>query len=531
MAKALVRISLATKIRVLFAAAVLVILAAALGVPWYFAERLMDEAAERSAAQLAGLHLHEWVELHQRKPRPDSAIARFFSAEEGGRRGPSFVPLIPGARKTPPDAVCDRAVRAFRKEPEREMTLIAGEDEEGRSVFRCFRAVRATRTCRDCHDGVHAPAFQADQLVGVIDISMPQAQGALIWWTRGVFLLAGLLAALLAFVAFYVITKQIVLRPLRRLRDLSDRVAGGDLSARSDVATGDEFERLGRSFNEMLQAVHHQQEQLAKANQALDLRLSELAEANVALYEANRVKNEFLANVSHELRTPLNSIIGFAELLSETGDEKHRRQATHILTSARMLLDIINDLLEMARIEAGRAQVNIGRVSVADLCETLAQLVRPLADKKGLRLEVNLAEDLPLVTTDVRKLQQVLYNLLSNAIKFTPPEGRVALSARGLAAADSPLKRESVTLAVADTGPGIAAADQNRIFEKFHRLDDPMTGEHGGSGLGLAISKELTNLLGGRLVLDSEPGHGATFTVVLPVDRPGPEQAPARNAP
>lgn len=520
MARMFVRISLATKFRVLFAAALLAIIAVALGVPLYFTERLMDEAAEQSAAQLGRLYLREWVDRHQRKPRPESDIARYFTAGDERRRGPSFLSLIPAAARDALDAPARRALRGFRNDPKRKLALIPAENEEGRQVYRCFRAVRAGRSCRNCHDGAHAPAFQPDQLVGVIDLTMPPAHGSLLWWTRSVFILGGLLAALLAFVTFYVITKQTVLRPVRALRDLSDQVTEGDLSARSDIVTGDEFERLGRSFNEMLDAIQYQQDQLRQANRALDLRLGELAEANVALYETNRIKNEFLANVSHELRTPLNSIIGFAELLAETGDERRRRHAGHILTSARMLLGIINDLLEVAKLEAGRSEIRTEKVSMTDLCETLAQLVRPMADKKHLRLEVNLEESLPVVRTDVRKVQQILYNLLSNAIKFTPADGSVTLSARPLPAGGSPLQRASVALAVADTGPGIPAADQGRIFEKFSRLDDAMTRQHGGAGLGLAISKDLTNLLGGRLALESEPGHGATFTVVLPVDPP-----------
>jgi signal transduction histidine kinase len=253
-----------------------------------------------------------------------------------------------------------------------------------------------------------------------------------------------------------------------------------------------------------------------------------MSEANVSLYEANRIKNEFLANVSHELRTPLNSIIGFAELLADTEDERRRRHAGHILTSARMLLGIINDLLDLARIEAGKAEVRIQKVPITDLCETLAQLVRPLADKKHLQLQVELAEGLPVIQTDPGKLQQILYNLLSNAIKFTPPEGQVRLRARPVATDESPFQHDAVAVAVADTGPGISAADQQQVFEKFHRLDSAITREHGGAGLGLAISKELTALLGGRLTIDSAPGHGATFTVLLPT-RP-PEQVEAQAA-
>ncbi len=517
-----VRISLGTKLRVLFAAAVAVIIFAALAVPWYFTERLVENAAENTAAQVARLALAEWAEQHQQKPRPDSALARQFTSAGGGRRGPIFVPLT--TKDMPTDNSLRQAVKSFRGDKKQLMAMESFETKEGLRLYRYFRAVRADNSCRHCHDGAHASSFQPNQLVGVIDMTMPPSTSSLIWWTRGVFLFGGILAAFLAFVVFYVITKQTVLGPIRRLRQLSDKVAEGDLGSRSHIATGDEFERLGKSFNEMLDAIQRQQDQLRQANRALDLRLGELAETNVSLFEANRIKNEFLANVSHELRTPLNSIMGFAELLSETDDERRKRHATNILTSARLLLGIINDLLEVARIEAGKIEVRNEKTSISDVCETLAQLVRPLADKKDLALSVLLQPEMPMMTTDGRKVQQILYNLLSNAIKFTPPSGQVTLSARVAAAEQSPLGKESVLLAVADTGPGIAAADQERIFQKFSRLDSPLTREHSGTGLGLSISRDLTNLLGGKLTLESEPGKGATFSVWLPTEPP--EQTP-----
>jgi signal transduction histidine kinase len=515
MAKAL-RITLATKLRVLYAGAVLAIIGAALAVPWYFTERLVEQSAERSAGQIARLALYEWIDRHPSRPRPESAIARYYTADEASRRGPLFVPLPPGTEDALEEPV-RQAAKSFRDAADQRLALTATENAEGKRMYRIFRAVRAGNNCRRCHDGVAAAAYQPEQLVGMIDITMPAGSSTLVWWTRGVFLLGGILAAVLAFIVFYVITTRTILGPIRRLRDLSDKVAEGDLAQRSDIATGDEFERLARSFNEMLNALQNQQDQLRQANRALDLRLGELSEANTALYEANRIKVEFLANVSHELRTPLNSIIGFAELLGETEDERRKRHATNILTSAKMLLGIINDLLEVAKLEAGKAQVRLEKVSVTDLCETLAQLVRPMADKKQLQLNLDLPADLPVVVTDGRKLQQIVYNLLSNAIKFTPPGGQVALSGRRVVPPESPLGKEGVAVTVADTGPGIPLADQERIFEKFSRLDSTITREHGGTGLGLAISRELTNLLGGKLTLASEPGHGAAFTLILPM--------------
>ncbi len=525
MAKTFVRISLATKFRVLFAAAVLAIIGAAVGVPWYFAERLVDEASRQSADQITQLGLAEWEDRHQDKPGPGSPVAKYFTSAGSGRRGPSFVVLAPTAKPPALDSTALEAVAALEADPSREMIVLSAEDEKAQRVIRCFRAARARAGCRRCHPGMAETSFRPGQLVGLVDITLPAARGSPIWWTRGMFVLGGLLAALLAFVLLFVITKQIILTPVRKLGELADKVADGDLTRRADVATGDEFERLGRQFNEMLEAISTQQDQLRQANRALDLRLGDLAEANVALYEANRIKNEFLANIGHELRTPLNSIIGFAELLADTADERRRRHAGHILTSARMLLGIINDLLEVAKIEAGKAEVRMEKVSITDLCETLFQLVRPLADKKHLQMALHTGEDVPLVRTDSGKMQQILYNLLSNAIKFTPPEGQVTLSARWFPAGESPMQRDAVAVAVADTGPGISAADQHRIFEKFQRLGGTMTREHDGAGLGLAISRELTVLLGGRLTLDSAPGHGAIFTVLLPVAGAGEPDA------
>ena len=531
MARTFVRISLATKFRVLFASAVVVIIATALAVPWWVTERLVDDAAAGEARQIASLGLAEWVQRHPDPAAERGELARYFTEQAQGRRGPNFVALVPSQTQPAMDSAARRALTTFRHDGDRKLVLISEREQEGERVYRCFRAVRATAQCRRCHHGgdPDAKAFQPDQLVGMIDVSFPPAPGALVWWTRGIFAVGGVMAALLAFAILYSIARRTILVPLGSLHELAEGVAEGDLTQRSSLTTGDEFEQLGQRFNEMLEAIQTQQGQLRQANRALDLRLSEMAESNVSLYEANRIKNEFLANVSHELRTPLNSIIGFAELLAESDDEKRRRHATHILTSARMLLRIINDLLDLAKIEAGKTDLRLERVSVRDLCETLGQLVHPMADKKRLALEVETSPELPILRTDPGKVQQVLYNLLSNAIKFTPPGGSVKLSAAGVEPGDAPIAGGGVAVAVADTGPGIPVADQQLIFEKFRRLDDSITRAHGGAGLGLGIARELANLLGGKLTLESEPGHGATFTLLLPLNPP--EAAPPEQPP
>ena len=263
---------------------------------------------------------------------------------------------------------------------------------------------------------------------GQVDLTLPESTAStpMLWWTRGAFIVGGALAALLAFILFAIITQRLVLRPVRQLRQVADKVTEGDMGVRSKIKTGDELQRLGESFNEMLEAIDEQHQKLQNANRALDLRLSELAEANVTLFQANKVKNEFLANVSHELRTPLNSIIGFADLLAENQDQRIGRYGGNISSAAKNLLSMINDLLDIAKIEAGKTDVRMDKVSVTDICNSLMGLMQPLAEKKQLALKWQVDPDLPIVVTDATKLQQILYNLLSNAVKFTPAGGEIA---------------------------------------------------------------------------------------------------------
>ncbi|MCD6304591.1 MAG: HAMP domain-containing protein [Planctomycetes bacterium] len=536
MPKRLVKLSLATKLRLLFGVAVLGVIAAALMVPWYFMELLAEQGVQQPSLELTRLRYYEWLQTHPKDiaaaEDSSSRLVALYTAddESGDRAGPSFLVLVKG-RKGPArlDSRARKARRAFMRDPKQDLAILPDENERSeRRVYRAFRAVRAEAACMTCHKTAKGPLrFEPGRLVGMIEVTLPgeTASTPLVWLTRGAFIAGACLAALLALVLFALISHRLILRPVRSLRDQADRVAEGDLSARSEIKTGDELQRLGESFNLMLDAINSQHEKLLAANRALDLKLSELAEANVTLFRANKVKSEFLANVSHELRTPLNAIIGFADLLAERDDPRIRRYGQNISTAAKNLLGMINDLLDMAKIEAGRAEVHFDKVSVTDTCRTLLALMAPLADKKQIDLRAGLAEDLPLVVTDASKLQQILYNLLSNAVKFTPAGGIVTLSTSLDAAAGE------VAIAVSDTGPGIAEADQARIFEKFYQADRSLTRQSYGTGLGLAISRDLAQLLGGRLTLRSSPGQGATFTVHLPLEPAGDGTAPGRSGP
>jgi len=380
-------------------------------------------------------------------------------------------------------------------------------DGEGASAGAATRPVAGTSPATQ-------PAIAQNSPVGIVIVDMPsQIESNQLLLNRVFMLTAGLLAGTLAIIVFYLITTRLILQPVRVLQETAEKVSEGDLNIRSDISTGDEFQQLSETFNTMLSNLKNSADQLRAVNKSLDLKLGQLAESNVALYESNRLKNEFLANVSHELRTPLNSILGFADLLKDTtavnADAKSTRYLQNILASGRHLLELINDLLDLAKIEAGRMDVRPASISIGDLFEGLISVLKPLSETKNLTIIPTISTDVPIIETDPSKLQQVLYNFLSNAIKFSPPGGRIDLAAERV--------DEGVRIAVTDRGPGIPPDKQSVIFEKFRQLDASVTRQHSGTGLGLAISKELTTLLGGAIGVNSLPGAGSTFWVMLPI--------------
>jgi two-component system, NarL family, sensor histidine kinase BarA len=405
----------------------------------------------------------------------------------------------------------------------------------GKKDYQYIQAVLLKPAClNNCHfndspyhktrpDGTgHYTFTRAGDLAGavVVKLSMKQTNIA-INRNRAILITAALVTAILAMVASYMIVRYVIVKPVKHLRDVSDAIAAGRLNIRSQIQTGDEFEELSHAFNRMLHNLVAMQQELREVNKDLDRKVDELAQANMALFEMNRIKSDFLATMSHELRTPLNSIIGFSEVLagSEQLNERQRRYASNIQTSGKMLLGMINDILDLAKIESGKMEVQVEDFSIRDICEGLCNLVRPMADRKSLDLECRLDEAIPLLRQDPGKLRQILYNLLSNAIKFTPEGGHVTLRARA--------EGRFLVLEVADTGVGIAEEDRDRIFEKFRQAGaagqggDVLTREHQGTGLGLSIVRELSKLLGGDVHLESQLGRGSTFTVRVPLQLAG----------
>ncbi|MCK4999357.1 MAG: HAMP domain-containing histidine kinase, partial [Anaerohalosphaera sp.] len=267
------------------------------------------------------------------------------------------------------------------------------------------------------------------------------------------------------------------------------------------------------AFNHMLDGLQESQEKLRQANVQLDTKISQLSDRNIELFKANKLKSEFLANMSHEFRTPLNAILGFAQLLRERAvenPEKSQRYAENIISSGRNLLNMINDLLDLAKAEAGKMELHIDRISIQDMCQNLVTFFLPMISEKNIKLELSVSDDVPVVQTDSGKVQQILYNLLSNAVKFTDDNGSIELSS-------ILLDDKTVRISVADTGCGISEENLEKVFEKFRQLDGSITRQGTGTGLGLAICKELAELVAGTVSAQSEMGRGAVFHLDIPI--------------
>jgi signal transduction histidine kinase len=381
----------------------------------------------------------------------------------------------------------------------------------GEKVLLYYGAVRAGKACLECHHAGFDKLAEGD-LMAVVRIRMStKAIEDGVHLNRAVLMAIALVTALLIMGGSYLIVRYVIVKPVKHLKEVSDAISAGALNVRSEIQTGDEFEDLSHAFNRMLRNLVSMQDQWRKVNADLDHKVDELAQANMALYESNRLKSDFLATMSHELRTPLTSILGFSEVLlsGNTLTDKQQRWVRNIQSSGEKLLMLINDILDLAKIEAGKMQVRPEEFSIHDVCEGMLNMFRPLAEKKNIDLRGQLAPDIPVLRQDVTKLQQILQNLLSNAIKFTPEGGRVLLRAEA-----DPF---DLLLTVSDTGVGIAPEEQELVFEKFRQSGNPLTREHAGTGLGLSIVRELSKLLGGEVTLQSELGRGSTFTVRLPL--------------
>jgi signal transduction histidine kinase len=278
--------------------------------------------------------------------------------------------------------------------------------------------------------------------------------------------------------------------------------AKGNFKSRMEVKTGDEVELLATEFNKMA-------DQLQEYTDSLERRV---AEKTAQLEMANRHKSEFLANMSHELRTPLNAIIGFSEVLKERmfGDlnPKQLEYARDIYGSGQHLLSLINDILDLTKVEAGHMALDIVEFDVSAAVDNCCTLIRERAQRSRLKFSCEVEPDVGTWPADERKFKQVLLNLLTNAVKFTPAGGTVMLRTW--------VEDGWLVVSVRDTGIGIAAEDRAAIFKEFHQLPLQGMAKQEGTGLGLSLSRRLVELHSGKLTVESEPRRGSTFTARFP---------------
>lgn len=321
--------------------------------------------------------------------------------------------------------------------------------------------------------------------------------------TSGV-LLFGLGVALLA----TLFVRRRVVRPLETLRDGVERIRQGDFTAHLNLNTGDEIAILADEFNEM---AAHLREAYAGLEQKVAERTQALTIANEELDEASKLKSKFLANVNHELRTPLSSIIGYARLLRRETEGQisslQRENLEDLLRNAERLLGLIDSLLDFAKIEAGKMEVQIEVVRVQEVVQGAVSTIKSMLNKDSVQLVRDIPVNIEPIHTDREKFRQIVLNLLGNAVKFTE-SGIIKIAAYE--------ENGDFKLVVDDTGIGIEERDMNRIFEEFDRGGVSSDGNYPGTGLGLAISKRLVEVLGGSIAVQSEVGKGSTFTVTLP---------------
>ncbi|MEA4902466.1 c-type heme family protein [Desulfitobacterium sp.] len=437
--------------------------------------------------------------------------------------------------KNAPDSYEIQGLKTFQNDPS--LREIWGEDViEGKKVFRYMVPLEIKEECLDCHgepagtldiSGYEKEGYQVGNLGGAISLVMPTDIFVAnirtnVYRHLGFSLL--LIAVIL--ISMYFLVTRLVLRSLDQLQAATAQIGRGNLDIdMSQIKAQGEIKQLAEHFQVMASQlkdlytnleskVEQRTKQFAEANEGLKIKQQELEAANIKLNEVNKHKSEFLAIMSHELRTPLTSIMAFTELLlNDVPKERklERHNLEEIMANSENLLKLINNILDLAKIEAGRQELMLEYVDMADVLGSVESVIAPLAQKKELIFNTQLDPNVPLIHADPEKIRRVIENLAGNAVKFTPQGGRVEILV------DNIPDEESILIRVIDTGIGIPKDVQNEIFERFTQLDSSNSRKYGGTGLGLALAKELVLLHHGKISVKSEVNGGSTFMIQLPI--------------
>ncbi len=393
------------------------------------------------------------------------------------------------------------------------------EEVEGKRYLVTLHPILNQPDCYHCHGssrkvlGGMIIKMDADQTYEAITATR----------TRSIVLTALGIAAIIALT--YAMLVKLVSRPIEILADKARRFAEGDMSVHVEVKTEDEIGVLGKTFNYMVKKISSFSKELevvvARRTMMLRDKTLLLERANRELRELDRLKSSFLANMSHELRTPMNSIIGYSELLLDGVDgpvnDEQAKSLRKVESNARHLLQLINDILDMSKIESGKIELDIRELDMKKVVASVTSTLEPSIAKKGLKLSLDFDENLPPVYADEDKITQILINLLSNSIKFTNKGGitiHIKPSERGVKPGEPPL---FIEVCVEDTGIGIKDSDIDKLFDKFSQLDISTIRQYEGTGLGLSIARGLVVLHKGVIWATSEQGKGSRFCFTLPL--------------
>ena len=385
----------------------------------------------------------------------------------------------------------------------------------GNGFISVAEPIHVMDACLKCHGSI-APAPNKNGVLGAIrvDIStavLDESQSRNLEIMLG---LGGLIFVLVAGTIVFLLRRSI-LSPLSALTAAAGHISRGNYSARVPVDNRrNELGAVSYAFNDMVNRIEEHTEQLQKANRELE--------------RVSRMKSEFLANMSHELRTPLNVIIGFSEVLRDTPAEAlaaddRQEFCDNIITSGYHLLELINDVLDLAKIEAGQMQLAPEEFYVGPALSEIIATLQPLAAKKNISLKTSISERLSSIMADVGKFKQIVYNIVGNAIKFTPEGGSITVTAAVMG--------NMARFEISDNGVGIALADREKIFSEFQQADGSAARQYEGTGLGLALTRKFLEMQGGHIWVESELGAGSTFyfTLPLPAENPLPAAIPAER--